>query len=118
MDTHFRTFTAEAMSAFGDELAAGAERRREFVVETRSNMLGALADFRRRHAAAEAERRENAARAADARKLAMSELRAGVHAMRDRFELARQEVAADLGQMRTELEATSAAFARRPGRKG
>jgi hypothetical protein len=45
----------------------------------------------------------------------MSELRSGVHALRNRFELARRDMAADFQEMAAELHAAGEAFRRRPG---
>ncbi len=103
MQTHFRSFTPEWGFAFGQELADGFERRREFVDNTRHNTSAFLADFRRAHRAA-------AERAADGRRVFMSELRSGVHALRNRFQL-------DLRQMGNELYAAGEAFRSRHGRQ-
>jgi hypothetical protein len=111
MQTHFDSFTPQWAQAFGQELAAELQRRREFLDNTRRHTLAFLADFRRAHRNAETERREG-------RRLFMSELRSGAHALHSRFQLARSEMAADLRQMASELHATSEAFRRRPGRQG
>ena len=45
----------------------------------------------------------------------MSELRSGVHALKNRFELGRREMTADFRQMAGELHAASDAFRERHG---
>ncbi|MDD5309178.1 MAG: hypothetical protein PHU25_17840 [Deltaproteobacteria bacterium] len=115
MQTHFSSFTPEAMRAFGQELAAGFQSRREFLDKTRNHTVAMLANFRRVHREAESQRRQRAAREADERRLFMSELRSGVHALKNRFELGRHEMAADFRQMAGELRAASEAFRNRPG---
>lgn len=118
MSTHFTNFTPEAMEAFGQELAAELQRRREHLDTTRTNTRELLAAARYERCETENQRRQLAAQAADARRLFTSELRSGVHALRNRFELARRDMAADLQQMATELHAASEAFRSRPGRNG
>jgi hypothetical protein len=109
MQAHYTSFTPEAMRAFGQELAAESERRREFIEDARHRTFAMLADFRRDHHEAEAQRRQRAAQEADGRQLFVSELRSGVHALRGRFE-------ADIGHMAAECRATSRAFRSRPSR--
>jgi hypothetical protein len=118
MSAHFSSFTPEAMTAFGQELAAELQRRRELVETTRTHTNALLAAAHQERCETEAQRRQLAAQAADARRLFTSELRSGVHALRNRFELARRDMAADLQQMATELHAASEAFRSRPGREG
>jgi hypothetical protein len=118
MSTHFTSFTPEAMEAFGQELASELQRRRDLVESTRSNTHALLSAANHERSEMENQRRQLAAQAADARRLFTSELRSGVHAMRNRFELARRDVAADLQQMATELHAASAAFRARVGPEG
>jgi len=117
MQAHFSSFTPEAMRAFGQELAAGFKNRREFIEKTRDHTSTMLADFRRGHNEAAAQRRQGAARDADGRRVFMSELRSGVHALKNRFELGRREVASDLRQMAVELRAASESFRSRPGHR-
>lgn len=114
MQAHFSSFTPEAMRAFGQELVADFQRRREFLDNTRHHTTAFLADFRRAHQEAESQRRQRAGREVDARRLFMSELRSGVHALRNRFELTRRETTADIRQMASELRAASGAFRSRP----
>lgn len=116
--SHFTSFTPEAMEAFGQELAAELHRRREHLETTRNHTHELLAAARNERCETENQRRQLAAQAADARRLFTSELRSGVHALRNRFELARRDMAADLQQMATELHAASDAFRSRPGREG
>jgi hypothetical protein len=118
MSAHFSSFTADAMQAFGQEMAADFQRRAEFLKSTRDHTANMLANFRRDHQEAAARRREGAERDADGRRLFMSEMRSGVHALLGRFELSRKEMAADLQEMAGELRAASDAFRRRPGRHG
>jgi hypothetical protein len=103
MQAHFSSFTPEAMRAIRNGFAALAERRREFLEGTRRYTSAMLADF-------EEQRRQRAARDADARRLFMSELRSGVHSLRNRFELARGEVALQRREMAGELRAAREAF--------
>ena len=117
MQAHFGSFTPEAMRAFGQELAADFQRLREFLDKTRKQTSAMLADFRRGHREAEAQRRQRAAREADGRRLFMSELRSGGHALKNRFDLGRREMAADFRQMAGELHAASEAFRNRPGHR-
>jgi len=118
MSTHFSNFTAEAMRAFGEELAADGRARAEFIQSTRDGTFAMLAGFRKDHQEAEANRQWRARTEGEARHKFMEELRAGVHAMKNRFEQGRQDMARDLGQMSTELKAACDAFRNRPGRKG
>lgn len=118
MSAHFHSFTPEAMTAFGQELAAELQRRRELLETTRANTNALLAAARQERCDTETHRRQAAAQAADARRLFTSELRSGVHALRNRFELARRDMAADLQQMAHELQAACEAFRARPGRNG
>lgn len=111
MQAHFSSFTPDAMRRFGQELAADFQRRREFVDNTKHQTSAFLADAR-------ADRQKRAERGADGRRLFMSELRSGVHALRSKFEIARHEVAADLREMASERRAASEAFRRRPGAQG
>src|SRR6185436_14858741 len=113
---HFSGFTSDTMRAFGQELAAERQRRQELIEQTRSHTAELLEAARRLRRESETERRQRAAQEADARKLFTSELRSEVHALRNRFELARRDVAADLEQMAGELRATCEAFRNRPGR--
>jgi hypothetical protein len=80
MQVHFSSFTPETMRGFGQDLAADFHDRREFVDKTRNQMFTMLADSRREHCEAEAQRRQRAAGEADGRRLFMSEIRSGVHA--------------------------------------
>jgi hypothetical protein len=115
MNSHFTSFTPKAMRAFGEELAEGFQRRVEFLKTTRNHTFAMLAAFRKEHASAEAQRRDSAAREADARRLSMSELKSGVHSLLGRFELSRKEMAGDLQEMARELHAACDVFEHRPG---
>ena len=101
--SHFTTFTPEAMGAFRQMLTAEAAQRREFL-----STLFATTNRERREN--EYERHQTAAQAADARRLFVSELRSGVHALRNRFELARRDMVADFQVMANELHAARHAF--------
>jgi len=118
MNRHFRSFTPEAMRAFGQELADGFQRRIEFLCHTRNHTLTMLADSRKDRAVTEVKRRERASREADARRLFMSTLKSGVHSLLGRFELSRKEMAEDLQGMAREFQAASDAFQNRSGRRG
>jgi len=118
MSTHFSSFTPEAMEALGQQLAAELQQRRDLIETMRSNTHSLLAAANHERSETETQRRQLAAQAADARRLFTSELRSGVHALRNRFELARRDMAADLQQMATELHAASAAFRSRLGPEG
>lgn len=117
MNTHFTSFTPEAMRAFGQELAGGLQRRLESLGNLRNQTFAMLANFRKEHAEAEAKRRTLAAREADARRLSTSELTSGVHSLLGRFELNRKEMAADLHEMARELDAACNAWRTRPGQQ-
>jgi hypothetical protein len=93
--SHFTSFTPEGMRTFRQTLSAQAEQRREFVAGLYS---------------AERDRRQIAAKDADARRLFISELRSGVHALRSRFGLARRDMVADFQLMARELQAARQAF--------
>jgi len=84
--------------------------RQEFIEQIRSATSTLLADSRHNLAEAEAERRQCAAGEADSRRLFVSELRSEVHALRNRFELARRDMVADLQQMGVEVRAARDAF--------
>jgi hypothetical protein len=118
MQVHFSSFTPETMRGFGQDLAADFHDRREFVDKTRNQIFTMLADSRREHCEAEAQRRQRAAGEADGRRLFMSEIRSGVHARKSRFKLGRREMAADFRQMASDRCAASEAFRNRPGRAG
>lgn len=96
--SHFTSFTPEGMAAFRQTLNADAAQRREFVAALFSN---------------ERRRRNTAAQNADTRRLFVSELRSGVHALRNRFELARRDMVADFQQMASELRAARQSFQNR-----
>ncbi len=96
--SHFTTFTPERMAAFRQTLTTDAAQRREFVAALFSN---------------ERLRRNVAAQDADTRRLFVSELRSGVHALRNRFELARRDVVTDFQQMASELRAARQSFQKR-----
>jgi hypothetical protein len=96
--SHFTSFTPEGMAAFRQTLNADAAQRREFVAALFSN---------------ERRRRNTAAQNADTRRLFVSELRSGVHALRNRFELARRDMVADFQQMASELRSARQSFQNR-----
>ena len=117
MQPHFTIFTPEAMRAFGQDLAAEAQGRREFIDKTAHHTFAMLAEFRRAHREAEARRRGRAVREAAGRRLFLSDLRSGVQTLRDRFEVGRREMAADFQEMVGELRAAGEAFRNRPGNR-
>jgi hypothetical protein len=108
MSSHFTSFTPDAMRAFGQALSAGAAERHELVMNLFST------SNRDRHQA-ESHRRQAAAEAADSRRLFVSELQSGVHALRTRFALDRRDMAASFKQMASELNAAREAFHDRAG---
>jgi hypothetical protein len=108
MTMNFTNFTAEAMRAFGQDLADGLQRRSELLNNARDHTSTMLASFRK-------ERRERASRNADARQLSMSELKSDVHSLLGRFELNRKEMARELKDMSHQCQAASDAFRSRPG---
>jgi uncharacterized protein YukE len=114
MEAHFSSFTPEAMRAFGQELAADSHRRRELLDRTRRQTAAFLADFRGKQREAATERKQRAGREADGRRLFVSELRSGVHALKNRFELARRDLSTELRQMAGRLGAAQEAFRNRP----
>ncbi len=116
MNAHFTSFTPEAMRAFGQGLADGLQRRAESLIDARNETVAMLASFRRDHCGAEAGRRRRAGEDADARQLYVSELRSGVHALLNRFEMSREETAGDLQEMARQLRGASDAFRNRHGR--
>lgn len=116
MNSHFNSFTPEAMRAFGEKLAEGARARIEFLQTTRDQTSTMLAGFRKDLREVEADRRQRAERDADSRRIFASELRASVHALRSRFDLNRKEMAGDLREMAHEYRAAADAFRTRPGR--
>ena len=118
MQAHFSNFTPDAMRGLGQELAADFQRRREFIADTKQKTSVFLADARKVLGEVETERRKGAEQQADGRRLFMSELRAGVHALRSKFEISRRGMVEDLQEMAGELRAASAAFRARPGAKG
>jgi len=115
MPDYCNSFTAEAMRAFGLGLAAAHQARRELVTQTRSQTQTLLAAARSQRNERENERRKNAASEADARRLFTSELRSEVHALRNRFELARRDTVTDLQHMATEVRAAREAVRAWPG---
>ncbi|MBI5524884.1 MAG: hypothetical protein HY897_00975 [Deltaproteobacteria bacterium] len=108
MQTHFSSFTPEAMRALGQELATAHQQRREFLGNIRDQMSAFLEE-------AEVQRRKRAKREANGRKIFMSELQSGVHALRERSQLTRREMAKDLRRMAVEVRAASEAWRGRPG---
>ncbi len=108
MSSHFTSFTPDAMRAFGQALAASAAERHELV-------MNLFATSNRDRHQAESHRRQAAAEAADSRRLFVSELQSGVHALRTRFALDRRDMAADFKQMASELNAAREAFHDRAG---
>ena len=92
MQASFSSFTPEWAHAFGQELMAETQRRQEFVDNVKQ---------------AESERREAAEPAVDARRIFVGDIRSGVHALLNRFQIARSEMA-------SELRAASEAFRSRP----
>jgi hypothetical protein len=108
MSSHFTSFTPDAMRTFGHALSAGAAERHELVVNL-------LATANRDRHQAESRRRKTAAEAADSRRLFVSELQSGVHALRTRFALDRRDMVADFQQMASELNAARQAFHDRAG---
>lgn len=115
MSDYCNSFTAEAMRAFGLGLAAAHQVRQELLTQTRSQTKALLATARSTRSEKEAERRRNAASEADARRLFTSELRSEVHALRNRFELARRDTVTDLQHLATEVRAAREAVRTWPG---
>jgi hypothetical protein len=116
MSDYCNSFTAEAMRAFGIGLAAAHQQRQELLVQSRSQTKDLLAAARSKRSEVEAERRKSAAGEADARRLFTSELRSEVHALRNRFELARRDTVTDLQHLATEVRAAREAVRAWPGR--
>jgi len=116
MSDYCNSFTAEAMRAFGIGLAAAHQQRQELLVQSRSQTKDLLTAARSRRSEVEAERRKSAAGEADARRLFTSELRSEVHALRNRFELARRDTVTDLQHLATEVRAAREAVRAWPGR--
>src|SRR5689334_16640664 len=75
MSHHFSSFTAEAMSALGRELADGAQARAAFRARLREQVTAMMEQVRREAEQAVQERRERVARDADARRVFVAELR-------------------------------------------
>lgn len=96
MDLHFTSFTPEWAYAFRKELAAGTPRRRAWFGTLREQLHMFLAT-------AERERQRVCDSELEKRRLFVSELRSGVHALRSRFAL-------DLAQMAKEYRAASDAY--------
>lgn len=115
MHQHFTSFTPEAMRAFGQELAADLQRRMEFIDKTRKDTFATLAQFRREHRDAEAQRCKRAAREADNRQQFVSELKSGVNTLLQGFDVSQRAVAADLREMAGELKAACETWRNRPG---
>lgn len=101
--SHFTSFTPEGMRSFRQTLDNGTAQRQEFV----ANLFSTSQRERRE---AEHKRQLAAAQNADARRLFVSELRSGVHALRSRFGLARRDMVADFQLMASELQAARQAF--------
>jgi len=101
--SHFTSFTPEGMGAFRQALSAEAAQRHQFV----TNLFSTSQRDRSKN---EHDRRQAAAQSADARRLFVSELRSGVHALRSRFGLARRDMVADFQLMARELQAARQAF--------
>lgn len=116
MSDYCNSFTAEAMRAFGLGLAAAHQERRELLNQTRTQTQALLAAARNQRNENEAERRKNAAGEADARRLFTSELRSEVHALRNRFELARRDTVTDLQRLASEVRAAREAVRSWPGK--
>jgi hypothetical protein len=115
MSDYCNSFTAEAMRAFGIGLAAAHQQRQELLTQSRFQTKALLAAARSQRNEHEAERRRNAASEADARRLFTSELRSEVHALRNRFELARRDTVTDLQHLATEVRAAREAVRAWPG---
>lgn len=89
MHGHFSSFTPEAMRALGKGMAVLHQGRVEFVSRNAKETAEMLGRFR-------AQRRQSARHDANARRIFVSEAKAGVHALLRRFGLVRREVAADI----------------------
>lgn len=138
MEHHFESFTAEGMRAFVQSLAGGVRERMEFVDKTRretqafredaratlgrfvrenrdraAELRGRLAAHTSQRAQDERDRRRGADRDREARRVAQSEVRSGIHALLGRFQLNRQAVAQDLAKMAAEVKAASDAWKNR-----
>jgi len=91
MPAHSNHFTAEVTHARGSGLVAARRQRQELLIQIRSHTRALLAVARSKRGEDEVERRKNAARDSEARRLFTSELRSEVHALRNRFRLGFRE---------------------------
>jgi hypothetical protein len=117
MNAHFTNYTPEAMKALGQEFASKLKDRMEFLNSARNQTAALLVGSRTHHQEAESTRRQRAGEEADSRRLFMSELRSGVHALLGRFELSRKERASDLKKMNGEFWMACETFRNRPRRQ-
>jgi len=113
MEHHFNSFTPEAMRGLGEQLAADFRQRLDFINQTRSHTAALLDTFRHQHRAAERQRRQQAARATNARTLFAKDLKSSVHSLLGSFQLRQQEVAANLREMAGELQSARQAWRER-----
>ena len=117
MPTHSNHFTAGAMHALGTGLVAARQRRQELLVQIRIDTRALLVAARSKRGEDEVERRKTASRDADARRLFTSELRSEVHALRNRFRLARRDTVMNLQHLAVEVNAARQAVHAAPIRK-
>lgn len=107
MRLHFTSFTPEAMYALGQELADDFQRRAEFLRHSREQTVAMLAKFREKE-------HERAWCEAEARRIFVSELKADIILLLERYALNRQEVAEALQEMARECRAAKIEWRNRP----
>jgi hypothetical protein len=105
------------MHALGTGLVAARQRRQELLIQIRLDTRALLLAARTKRGEDEIERRKSAARDADARRLFTSELRSEVHALRNRFRLARRDTIMDLRRLAAETNTARQAVQTAPSRK-
>ena len=113
MQSHFSSFTPEAMRAFGQQLNEDLESRKQYIESIRRSTNEMLAESHRKQQESEALRRQSARQDADNRRVHFSELRSEVRSFCNRVELKRKDVVADLQHLRQELNSASMAFRNR-----
>lgn len=99
---HFNQFSPR-VAAFGRDLAADIRQRAEFLARTQQETHEMLERFRSEQRQIEAERKRLAAESAEARHLFVRDLKSEVYALLSRFELHRQDMAADLANMASQV---------------
>jgi uncharacterized protein YukE len=106
----FGSFTPEGMRHFAESLAALAQQRLQMLEHTRDETRAMLARFTDERRDQERQRQQNSQQIAQARRVHISELKAGMTSLMGRFRLSRQETAGQLREMANELRATAQAF--------